>query len=149
MRRIIWLLAGVAFLGEGRAQPATDEALVLKVVDAFFDALEAQDTTAIKDLYVEGGRNYSIFENGTSVRLRYQDASAIRFSPGQVIRERMRKESTEVKIQRRIAMVWAPYDLWVNDTFSHCGVDIFSLVKTDRGWKVTSIAYTIEKTGCQ
>ena len=121
---------------------------VLHVVERFFDALEKQDTAALNEMYVEGGRNYSVFEAGDSLRIRYQDPSQIRFSPHQIIRERMRKETTAVQINGNIAMAWVPYDLWVNETFSHCGVDVFTLVKTSGEWKIATISYTIEKTGC-
>ncbi|MDA1334121.1 MAG: hypothetical protein O2797_07860, partial [Bacteroidetes bacterium] len=56
-------------------------------------------------------------------------------------------EST-VHIQDGIAMIWADYDFHVNGTFSHCGVDTFSLVKTPEGWKVASLIYTVQQEGC-
>lgn len=132
---------------EGIAQ-SNEEATVLNVVNRFFNALETQDTAALNAMYVTEGRNYVVYEVSDSVRIRHQDPSQMRFSPGQIIRERMRKETTTVQIKGRISMAWVPYDLWVNDTFSHCGVDVFTLVKTVEGWKIATISYTIEKTGC-
>src|SRR5919112_2762716 len=46
--------------------------------------------------------------------------------------------------QDRVAQVWVPYDLYVGKTWSHCGVDAFTLVKTDGRWRVASLIYTIE-----
>jgi hypothetical protein len=45
--------------------------------------------------------------------------------------------------------VWAPYDLWVNKKFSHCGVDVFTLIKTNQGWKIASLVYTVEPDACE
>ena len=45
-------------------------------------------------------------------------------------------------------MVWAPYDFHVNGAFSHCGVDVFSLVRTAEGWRIAAVAYTVEREGC-
>jgi hypothetical protein len=45
-------------------------------------------------------------------------------------------------------MLWTPYDLYRNGSFSHCGVDAFTLVRGTRGWLVASVIYTIEPTGC-
>ena len=36
-------------------------------------------------------------------------------------------------------------DLWINSAFSHCGVDVFSLIKTRQGWRIASLSYTSEK----
>ena len=61
----------------------------------------------------------------------------------------MRAATTEVKVHGNIAMVWAPYDLWVNGAFTHCGVDVFTLIKKSSGWKIASVSYTVEHDGCQ
>ena len=39
-------------------------------------------------------------------------------------------------------------DFWVDGKFSHCGIDIFDLVKTAEGWKISGLTYTVERTGC-
>jgi hypothetical protein len=45
-------------------------------------------------------------------------------------------------------VVWGSYNLWINDKFSHCGVDAFTLLKTDSGWKISSLSYSKETEGC-
>ena len=69
-----------------------------------------------------------------------------RFDPKIVLQERAL--SYEIKIHNGMAMAWIPYEFHVNDTFSHCGVDIFSLLKTEGEWKFISASYTVEKEGC-
>jgi hypothetical protein len=54
----------------------------------------------------------------------------------------------EVRVHGPIASVWTAYDFWVDGKFSHCGVDVFDLVKTAEGWKISGGAYTVERTGC-
>ncbi|BAH40746.1 MAG TPA: hypothetical protein DGD08_18305 [Gemmatimonas aurantiaca] len=49
------------------------------------------------------------------------------------------------RVQDRVAQVWVPYDLYVGKTWSHCGVDAFTLVKSDGRWRVASLIYTIEQ----
>jgi len=44
-----------------------------------------------------------------------------------------------------IASVWAPYDFYLNGSFSHCGVDLFYLVKTDNKWEIAHFGYTRNK----
>jgi hypothetical protein len=129
-------------------QTTDEEKQVLQLVEDFFVALEKQDTVAFKKMFVKDAHNYAVWDVKDSVRVRSQPSTRFRFTPGQILKERMRKKTTIVKIEGRIAMVWAPYDLWINETFSHCGVDVFTLIKTSEGWRIATIAYTMEKTGC-
>lgn len=131
------------------AQPGAERTAVLDVVRQFFDALEDQDTAVFRRICLKDARNYSVRDAGDSVVVRSHPSAGIRFNPKQKLKERMREAKTEVKIEGRIAMVWAPYDLWVNGTFSHCGVDVFTMIRTDAGWKIASIGWTVETSGCE
>jgi len=51
----------------------------------------------------------------------------------------------EVRVDGEVAIVWAPYDFYINGSFSHCGHDGFHLVRTDRGWRLVSLIYTVEQ----
>jgi len=53
-----------------------------------------------------------------------------------------------IKIHKTIAMVWAPYDIHVNGKFTHCGIDAFSLIKLEEGWKIAGTVFTMEPHGC-
>ena len=61
-------------------------------------------------------------------------------------RERM--WDPEVRIDGDLATLWAPYDFHLGDRFSHCGVDALQLVRTDAGWRIASIAYTVHREDC-
>ena len=132
-----------------QAQHSGEEKKVLGVVQQFFDALEKQDTVSFRNMFLDGARNYAARDVQDSVVVRGFLAKDFRFKPGQVITERMRVAATEVRVHGNIAMVWAPYDLWVNGTFTHCGVDAFTLIKKSSGWKIASVSYTVEHDGCQ
>jgi hypothetical protein len=49
------------------------------------------------------------------------------------------------RVQDRVAQVWMPYDLYIGDKWSHCGVDTFTLMKTEGRWRVAALIYTIEQ----
>jgi hypothetical protein len=55
----------------------------------------------------------------------------------------------QIKIDGQMASAWTPYEFYVNDTFSHCGVNSFQLIKTPEGWKITYIIDTRRKEGCK
>lgn len=131
-------------------QTSIENEEILSVVEDFFVALEKQDTALLQNLFGETGTIYLMNPEGQEPdRILHRSPADFRFSPDKIIKERMRPSETTVSVQNTIAVVWAPYDLWINETFSHCGVDIFTMFKTSRGWKIASAAYTIEKSGCQ
>lgn len=48
-----------------------------------------------------------------------------------------------------IASVWAPYEFYLDDIFSHCGTNLFFLVKEKEKWKILHYGYTIDKINCE
>lgn len=55
----------------------------------------------------------------------------------------------DVKIDDGMASVWTPYEFYVGEKFSHCGVNAFHCVLTESGWKITHITDTRRKEPCQ
>ncbi|WPU93853.1 nuclear transport factor 2 family protein [Mucilaginibacter sabulilitoris] len=55
---------------------------------------------------------------------------------------------TDIKIDGELASVWAPYKFYLDDKFSHCGVDVFQLMKTGGGWKIIYVVDTRRKDNC-
>jgi len=52
------------------------------------------------------------------------------------------------RIQGRVARVWTPYDFHLNGEFSHCGIDVFTMLRGVEGWQVASITYNVVREGC-
>ena len=130
---------------------SNDKNEILRTVQQFFDAMEARDTAAFNNTSVADRYTYFIQERNDSVF--NGSRSAAKFSERLavskvVVTEKMREKDVKVEVHKRIAMVWAPYDLWIDKKFSHCGVDVFTLLKTKEGWKIVTIAFTVEPNGC-
>lgn len=53
-----------------------------------------------------------------------------------------------VQVHGAIATLWAPYDFYVNHTFSHCGVNAVQLIRSAEGWRVANWIWTVEPEGC-
>lgn len=130
------------------AQSTNEKKNVLSIIDQFFSTMENQDSVAFRDLHMAGARFYIIAERNDTARALHREVTDFSFDKDEVIKERMRDTGVIVQVQNRIATVWAPYDLWVNNEFSHCGIDVFTLIKTSAGWKIASCSYTIEKNNC-
>lgn len=147
MKKLILLLL-IPFSIKSIAQEMykEDKKEVLQKVQQFFDALEKQDTVLFKSILLTNGQVWAISEKENaakySMRL-FGDFMKTLVNPARIIQEKML--SSEIKIHNRIAMAWVPYTLDISGKFSHCGVDLFTFLKTDEGWKIATAAYTIEQ----
>ena len=54
----------------------------------------------------------------------------------------------EVRVDGEVAIVWAPYNVFVNGAFQHCGVDANQMVQTSEGWKMFQVTDTRTRDGC-
>jgi len=50
-----------------------------------------------------------------------------------------------VLVSGPIAMVWYPYDFYTDGEWSHCGIDIFNLVRTNEGWRIATMLWNTEQ----
>lgn len=136
------LMASITYAQDIRKEP-------LQVAHNFFAALEKGDSTSFRALFVPNAMVYTVREkDGLPVvgsRSPFKDS----FRPGTVIKERMKATGVEARVHGQMAVLWVPYNLWVNDVFSHCGIDVFTLVNTTEGWRIASLSYSIEKEGCE
>lgn len=133
---------------QGKEDPERKE--ILKKVQQFFDALETQDTVLFKSIILPDGQTWAISEKESTVKYSmslFRDRLKRFINPAAVIQERML--GAEIKIHQRIAMAWVPYTLDISGKFAHCGIDIFTMLKTSEGWKIATAAYTVEPGGCE
>jgi len=151
MKSVRWIIVlGISFFGAGSYVCAQDSKKeVMKAAQSLLDAIGQGDTTAFRSLFLPNAMIYTVREKDgqpvTASRSPFTDT----FRAGTVIRETMKDTGVEVQVHGNIAQVWAPYELWINDTFSHCGIDVFTLIKTSRGWRIATLSYTIEKEVCE
>jgi len=54
----------------------------------------------------------------------------------------------QVMVDGPVAMVWAPYDFYVEGTRNHCGVNVFSLLNRDGEWRIASVVYSYLPDDC-
>jgi len=120
---------------------------VAATVQKLFDAMAAHDASAAAAITIPEGRVFAIRatgEPGTSTTLE-QFAARLPATKGRII-ERM--WNLEVRIDGRMATLWAPYDFYRDGQRSHCGIDAVDLVKTASGWKISGISFTMVTEGC-
>ncbi len=126
-----------------------DEKEALASAQKLFDAMTAHDGAAIRSLALPDARLYSIGEQGAPPAAIAIDDFATRIGGmREPIVERFTTKPT-ISVHGRMAQVWGEYEFLREGKFHHCGVDSFGLFKTSEGWKIATIVYTSETTGCQ
>jgi len=58
-------------------------------------------------------------------------------------------KSYSIRIDGAMANAWTPYEFWINDNFSHCGVNSFQLFNDGEGWKVIYLIDTRRRDDCE
>ncbi|GAB3925192.1 nuclear transport factor 2 family protein [Mucilaginibacter myungsuensis] len=129
----------------------TDEADIKKTITTMFDGMRKGDTAMLaatfhKDMVLQ---SVGINKDG-STRLVTEKASAFVTSVGKPHTEVYDERITfnDIKIDGPLAMAWTPYKFYVGEKFSHCGVNIFQMMKTTAGWKIIYIVDTRRKDKC-
>ena len=54
-----------------------------------------------------------------------------------------------IRIDGELATAWTPYQFYVDEKFSHCGVNSFQLVKLNGKWKIQYLVDTRRKQNCE
>ena len=153
MRRIVSLV--LVLLGcqaAGAQTPSTaspDHDAVLALVDQFMPAVSTNDSAAMKALALEGTLNTVAGpapDGGTRITRRPFEPGTPPAGPRPERRERYWDPT--VQLRGSIAVVWAPYEFWRDGKTTHCGIDVFDLVKQDGAWRIAHIMYTVEPEAC-
>ena len=137
------------FLRPAMAQVETESEDVLAVVQTFFDAMNAADSVASSSVLLAQGHLYATVLGESDVVVRhtlFSEYLASISKGSNVYLERM--WNPEVTIKQWLASVTTPYDFHIDGKFSHCGTDIFNLVKIQGAWKIASAIYTVERSDC-
>jgi len=139
-------LAGVTsagFLITSLHAATPEEQSVLAPVMAMFDGMAKRDADAIKKPLLPGG-TMVLMRDGKPTQMTFEAFADLVGKPGKTpIAERI--HDPLVRIDRDLAVVWAPFEFLVDGKVDHCGTDLFNLVRVDGKWLIASVADTGRK----
>lgn len=147
------VLGGTAPAGEVRAQAlaAPDEvAEVQEVVDRLFDGMRTRDEAVLRSVWHPEARLQSAARDEAGAPV-LRSTPVEGFIASVVASERHLDEVTfdeVVRISGDLATVWAPYNLFVDGEFSHCGIDAIQMIRSDDGWRIHQLTDTRTREGC-
>lgn len=132
--------------------PDPEQAAVASTVQRYIDAMASRDADALASTMLpEASLHAAAVEPSGELRPpRSRTAEEfVDWLRGTTDAQLGRIWGYEVRVHDRVATLWTPYDFWRNGEFSHCGVEIFTLVKLAEGWRIASITYTTRTEGCE
>jgi len=133
----------------GAQAPADDRAQVLAVVDTALAAISRSDFVALTDLMLDSAVVFSAGLQEGQVRVRFRTRAQERATTSEGTWTE-RGFDPQVMMSGPLATVWLPYDFYVDGAWSHCGVDVFILLKVEEGWRIATVAYSVEQPpACQ
>jgi hypothetical protein len=129
---------------QDRPDASPERDAVLTVVDRFMRAIAASDVAGLRALQLEGTSTTVASPapgGGTRISRRAESGT---LPPG--LRERYWDPT--VLMRGSIAVVWTPYEFWRDGKTTHCGIDVFDLVKQEGEWRIAHVMYTVEPEAC-
>lgn len=121
---------------------------VRKVIDQLFDGMRKGDSSQVKKIFFPNAMLNTSFVNSKGEAKLHSDSiisfiNAIGTPHKEVWDERLL--SCEIRIDDNLATAWTKYAFYVDNVYSHEGVNAFQLVKTDGSWKILVITDTRRK----
>jgi len=147
--KLLTVMATLFFSATCLAQQ--DKDAVKSVIQTFFAGMQTQDTALIKHSLDSSCFLLSILQRKDGSTVKSEEATdqflkQVAALKGQKLDERLL--SYDIKTDGVMAIAWTPYRFYFNDTFSHCGVNVFTLIRRGSGWKIMGITDTRRKMDC-
>ena len=145
---MILLLAG----GPLFAQEEFTKEQAQGVVDTFFEGFHSGDTTVMRSVMAPNMISQTVFKDKQGNH-RIVEGNPDEFLKAIADRPADQKWTEKllsyaVQIDGNLANVWTPYEFYLNDGFSHCGANQFTLAQTNEGWKIVHLIDSRRRSTC-
>ncbi|MBL4648628.1 MAG: hypothetical protein JKY03_02775, partial [Aureispira sp.] len=153
MKHSIFLMLLIGLLSGSIYAQSNKE--ITKVIDDFFVAMETQDTLALDTIMHNQCVLFTtLTHNGTPRIEAIPKASFLAYMKRVIAKKYVYDErlwNYDVSQDDNLATVWTEYTMFMgaSNQLSHCGVNIFTLGKSETGtWVITNITDTRRKENC-
>ncbi len=143
------LLIGSGWLLSAQNNP--EEAALKAVIDKLFDGMRNVDSTIVQPIFTEGAIISSVIADAQGNARKVSNYAAAFITTLGTPRENQWNEviwSYKFNIDGAMAYVWTEYSFFLDDNLSHCGVNMFEMLKIQGQWKISSITDTRRNVNC-
>ncbi|MFD0861945.1 nuclear transport factor 2 family protein [Sungkyunkwania multivorans] len=159
MRYLLIMFAiSLPFLANAQRNPELDDMKLKKkavkqVVLDFFEGFHEGDTTKMKMVMHKDMIMQTIYKTKEGEDVLNQDDTSkfLNAIAGRPVGQRWNEQLLlfKIEVEDYMAHVWTPYEFYLNDQFSHCGVNSFQLFKDNGAWKIIYLVDTRRRAGCK
>jgi hypothetical protein len=125
---------------------------VIQTLEKLFTGMQKGDSTMVRETFTQEITlaTLGINTEGQTKIFRENSLEGFLHAVGTPHKDAWYEEYWNLKVQIAdgLAAVWCDYAFYLGNTFSHCGVDAFHLIKEKNGWKIFHLADTRKKEGC-
>lgn len=130
---------------------SSEESAVKSAIQQLFDGMRKGDSAMVKAVFAERAVLHTIQnKKDSTTTIASLPLAQFLLTVGaphtDVWDERITFD--KILIDGSLASVWTPYRFFLNDKFSHCGVNSFQLYKSGAGWKIIYLVDTRRKDKC-
>ena len=135
-----------------KAQDVSEEQKIKKVVTTFFEGFHARDSIIMKSSFHEDPviQTVGVTKDGEVELVREELQKVLKGIVSIPLKTDFKEvlHDYQIQIDGNMAHVWTPYSFFLNDTFSHCGVNSFQLIREAEEWKIIYLIDTRRKEEC-
>jgi hypothetical protein len=130
------------------AQSTTRDSVVT-TVQRVFDLMRGGDTIGMRQLFDSTARFIGVRDTSASTRSRTvsQFLASVASTPADRASDE-RMFDPEVRIDGPVAQLWTYYTFRSGTTFSHCGTDAVSLIRSAGAWKIVNVIWSVRTSNC-
>lgn len=141
----------ISFLSRSQSGLDQDKKEIENVLFEMFEGMRTGDSARVSKVFIKEALFFTSKKNKQGVQVTEKGSleyflKAIGTPHEQIWNEKL--FNTTIESEGGIAQVWTDYNFFIDDRFSHCGVDAFQLIKQDGQWKIVSIIDTRQIEGC-
>ena len=146
------LLVVLTFLFVSASFAQEEDSSVKQTINQLFEGMRRSDTAMIRSAFSSNPLLQTVSKNKAGeVVVRTEPLDSFIAFIGKphtdIYDERITFDL--IRVDGELAVAWAPYQFFVNNTFSQCGVDSFQLIKRNGKWKIHYLIDTRRRTKCE
>ena len=147
------LLSAAITTAQSITDTTAENEKIKEAVNTFFEGFHARDSIIMKSVFIEDPVIQTIGKTKEGqTKLGNEELEKVLKGIVSIPLNTSFKEVLHdyvIKIDGDMANAWTPYSFYLNDSFSHCGVNNFQLLKLDGKWKIIYLIDTRRREGCE
>jgi hypothetical protein len=128
-----------------------DDAAIKQTINTLFDGMRRSDTAMIRSAFAPQGILQTVLKSKDGkVFIQSEPLDSFIAFVGKPHKEVYDERITFdlIKVDGDLAIAWTPYKFYLDEKFSHCGVDSYQLVKLNGEWKIQYLIDTRRRQNC-